>query len=242
MLLIATENAVLSSPESWRQQALARTGYYPPGRLDAYPKGLAVIHWDAGQQGAGLSGAGGSDTVRLTCRLAAAAAARPLISRQRRGPTRAVSMRRCLPTVRAAGFTTMPIWNGDGKPGRATWRRRSVIMRSRPETVVAPAALSSGGAAGSQHDDQGLTRYGARIRERFLGFVDSRPAPHMLVEWPVSYPSALRRAALNVRGNFVMGVNADGETDLCGEVYESVWGQDHNGDAMIASVKLCWMR
>ena len=229
----------LSAARHTAECPIARTGYYPPGRLDAYPKGLAVIHWDAGQQGAGLSGTGGSDTVRLTCRGGNCTAANlTTASGGDTGGTHAT-----LPSDGSG------CWFYDYADTERGWQTRQGHMAGAerhyaqpPGTVVAPAALSGGGAAGSQHDDQGLTRYGARIRERFLGFVDSRPAPHMLVEWPVSYPSALRRAAFNVRGNFAMGVNTDGETDLCGEVYESVWGQDHNGDAMIASVKLCWMR
>lgn len=237
----------LSATRHTAECPIARTGYYPPGRLDAYPKGLVIIHWDAGQQGAGLPGEGGWDTVRLTCRGGNCTAANPGVA----------------PGADTGGAHVMLPSDGSGcwfydyaDPERG-WQTRQGHMAGAerhyaqpPRTVVAPAAVSGGGAAGSQHNDQGLTQYGTRVRERFLGFVDSRPAPHMLVEWPVrndyvvtpAHRSALERMVASVHRNFAMGVNTDGETDLCGGVYESVWGQDHNGDAMKVRVQLCWMR
>ena len=105
--------------------------------------------------------------------------------------------------------------------------------------------------------------------ELFLGFIDSRPAPHLLVERPVvdafwngdgcdgavrqgpalrtpwvdaSHQPMVEPLARRVLCDFEMAVNVDRQTGLCGDVFESDWGQDSAGGRVLVRVQVCWMR
>lgn len=221
----------------------AETGYHPPGKLDDYDQGLLVVHWDPlslGRQGKGVSGFGPS-SAGLTCRGGGCN-----------------SMHRPARIVDTGGIAAMlpsdgsACWFYDYAEPEKGWqtvqghaRQTGRLYNQDPDAVVELPSLD-GYAGGGKHDDTGMTPYGKRIPERFLGFVDSRPAPHMLVEWPSgvvgSGGSVVAGMIANVQRNFVMANNMDDETDLCGESYESVWAKETNGDEVKVRVKLCWMR
>ena len=222
----------------------AATGYHQPGKLDEpYDKGLLVVHWDSlrtGQQGRGLAPFGRS-SVNLTCRGGGC-----------------YSMHRPPNVVTTGGISaTLPsdgsaCWFYDyGEPEKG-WqtvqghaRQTADLYGQHPDDVVKLPSLA-GHPSGGKHDEKGLTPYGKRIPERFLGFVDSRPAPHMLVEWPSGTVggggSVVAGMIANVRSNFEMAIDTDDETQLCGDPYESVWAKETNGDEVKVRVRLCWMR
>ena len=222
----------------------ADTGYHPPGKLDEpYDKGLLVVHWDplgAGRQGKGVSGFGTSG-VGLTCRGGGC--------NSRHRPARIVATGGIAAMLPSDGSACWFYDYGEPEKGWQTVqghaRQTGRLYNQSPEAVVELPSLD-GYAAGGKHDETGLTQYGKRIPERFLGFVDSRPAPHMLVEWPSGVVgegrSLVAGMIANVRSNFVMAIDTDDETDLCGDPYESVWAKETNGDEVKVRVRLCWMR
>lgn len=215
-----------------------RTGYHPGRGLSAGDKeGLIVIHWDQTSQRATGAGNWSYKSTRTPG-----------------GDTRWILR------GRNSGVDTGMIHAALPSDGATCWLYD--FARGRWETRRAERM------PGSSNVDP-LVEESQRTSEVFLGFIDSRPAPHLLVERPVvdafdngdgcdgmvlygpglqtPWVSADHRRmveplARRVLCNFEMAVNVDRETDLCGSVFQTDWGQDSSGNRVLVRVQVCWMR